>query len=208
MRTLPVAARGPAPIRLTSGRQTLGSNHDAPPGGPYPREEAPDGFQTTDSTRPVWWHIFKDHCGSLRGERRRTADRLVQHLETGWALVMQLQLECERQHADQGVAQDAQVAHLIGFLESEVLGAFMECAERCARVVSEAGEPEERVDGLYSMVARLERGITISAFASESAHLPCAFKATLECVSNALVDWSADFGALIAVIGNDIQVRS
>lgn len=203
MRTPPAAEHRLAPIRQTSGRQTLGSNHDAPQGGPYPREGTPHELEPADNTRPVWWHIFKDQCGALHGERRRMADRLVRHLETGWTHITKLQLECERQRAGRGVPQDARVAHLIGYLESEVVGVFTECVEQCARIFSGATEAEGGIEALTGVAARFERGLAISIFASESTQVPRALKAISERVSNALVDWSAEFGALVAaVLGN------
>jgi hypothetical protein len=196
------AERGPAATRLTSGRQTLGSNHDAPQRGTGTGEGAPGALQPADSTWPLWWHIFKDYCAALQGESRRTADRLVQHLETGWTHVTQLQLECERQHAGHVAIQDAWVVHLIGFLETEVLGSFAECAERCARLFAGERDEGEGLDALCSVAFRFERAVALSALASESAHLPRTLKATLEYATNALVDWSADFGALVAVVGH------
>jgi hypothetical protein len=202
MYTLPSAnatTRLPAPIR-SSGRQTLGSSHDSPPDGSRAGDNKAGARPTTDGTLPVWWRIFVDHCATFDIEERRTANRLIGHVEVGWAHLTQLQFECERQHAARGASPDNRVAHLIGYIETEVVGSFLECAEQTARYFSETDESGAGLDALCRVAHRFERAVALCALASESAYLTGAFKGTLQQVANALLDWSADFDALTSAM--------
>lgn len=191
--------RLPVPIRA-SGRQTLGSSHDGPHDGSRAGDGKPGARPGVDGTRPVWWRIFVDHCATFEIELRRTADRLIGHVEVGWAHLTQLQFECERQHVARGTGFDNRVAHLIGYIETEVLGSFIECTEQTARYFSEADESGAGLDELCRAAHRFERAVALCALASESAYITGTFKATLEQVANALLDWSADFDALTSAM--------
>ena len=202
MYTLP-SANGtmplPAPIRA-SGRQTLGSSHDGPQNSSRAGDSQTGARPGADGTLPVWWRIFVDRCATLDIEERRTAGRLIGHVEVGWTHLTQLQFECERQHAARGASPDNRVAHLIGYIETEVLGSLIECAEQTARYFSEADESGAGLDALRRAAHRFERAVALCALASESAYLTGTFKATLEQVANALLDWSVDFDALTAAV--------
>ena len=202
MHTLPSADATtplPAPVRA-SGRQTLGSSHDGPQCSSRPEDSNTGTRPGADGAQPVWWRIFVDHLTALDIEARRTADRLIGHVEVGWEHLTQLQFECERQHAARGASPDNRVAHLIGYIETEVLGSFIECAELTARYFSEADESAAGLDALCRASHRFERAVALCALASESAYLTGTFKATLEQVANALLDWSADFDALTSAM--------
>lgn len=197
-----------APVRV-GGRQTLGSSHDGPQGGSGAGDSNAGARPGADGTLPVWWRIFVDHCATFDIELRRTANRLIGHVEVGWAHLTQLQFECERQHAARGASPDNRVAHLIGYIETEVLGSFIECAEQTARYFSEADTSGAGLDALCHVAHRVERAVALCALASESAYLTGTFKATLEQVANALVDWSVDFDALTAaMVRHRSQARS
>lgn len=202
MHTLPPANATtllPAPIRA-SGRQTLGSSHDSPQDGSRAGDTKAGARAGADGTLPVWWRVFVDHCATFDIELRRTADQLIGHVEVGWAHLTQLQFECERQHAARGASPDNRVAHLIGYIEREVLGSFIECAEQTARYFSEADTSGAGLNALCHVAHRFERAVALCALASESAYLMGTFKATLEQVANALLDWSADFDALTSAM--------
>ncbi|HEU0300722.1 MAG TPA: hypothetical protein VFR37_14730 [Longimicrobium sp.] len=141
-----------------------------------------------------------DHCATFDVDERRTADRLIGHVEVGWAYLTQLRFECERQHAARGAGPDNRVAHLIGYIETEVLGSFIECAEQTARYFSEADETGAGLDVLCRAAHRFGRAVALCALASESAYLTGTFKATLEQVANALLDWPADLDALTSAM--------
>lgn len=188
-----------APVRA-SGRQTLGSRHDGPQDGSEAGDSKAGAPPTANGMLPVWWRVFVDYCATFDIEERRTADRLIGHVEAGWAHLTQLQFECERQHVMRGASPDSRVAHLIGYIETEVLGSFIECAEQTARYFSEAGESGAGLDALCRAAHRFERAVALCALASESAYLTGTFKATLEQVANALLDWSVDFNALSSVM--------
>ncbi|HWK88975.1 MAG TPA: hypothetical protein VNP72_03245 [Longimicrobium sp.] len=128
-------------------------------------------------------------------------------MESGWAHVTQLRLECQRERTAHGLSPDQRLVHLIAYVETEVLGVFIECAEQSARLVSKEDGVGEGLETLYSLASRVERGLVLCGLASESAHLPPRLKATLAQVTNALADWPADFCALVTVARQEVHDR-
>jgi hypothetical protein len=203
MSTLPRAAsvdsgREQPPRRAVSGRQTLGSNHDGPQPEPAATDSDNAGLQPVTSTRPVWWHVFKDRCATLEGESGRTAKRLIHHLETGWAHVTQLQLACERQCSGPHARARGCVPHLIRFVEVEVVGTFAACAEGAAAFLPQSGKQGTiSVDELGHIAGEFERAIAVSALAIEAETVPDDYRSLVLPAAEALFDWSADFCTLI-----------
>lgn len=155
---------------------------------------SPDG-------RPIWWHIFADACSALEGESRRTSERLVAHVNAGWEQVARLQIDCDRLRATYGGALDEKrLTHLLAFVDTEVVATFVDCARETAAFHAGLGDVREWLAAVTSLSARLERGVSLCALASASALVPQPLKPAMEHVAHALIDWSADFDALVTVL--------
>lgn len=170
-----------------SGRQTLGSNHDAPQ---RPSTSPPDtaAHQSLGSGElwPVWWNVFKDRCEKLDSdEAAKTVGRLIHHVESGWESVRVLQLACERQrHA---VSEGDRLSHFLVYLESDVVVAFTECTEAVTSCIRPAD-----LSSLCALAARFDRGVAVAALAVQASEVSPSFRATATAVADSLVDWGAE----------------
>ncbi len=164
--TLPMRLRvSSRPFGRVAARP-LGAVHDGPQDGSGAGDSKAGARLTADGTLPVWWRVFVDHCATFDIELRRTADRLIGHVEVGWAHLTQLQFECDRQRTARGASPDTRVAHLIGYIETEVLGSFIECAEQTAHYFSAADESGAGLDALCRTAHRFERAVALCALSS------------------------------------------
>lgn len=160
---------------------------------------ADGGLQPVASERPVWWHVFKERCTALEADSRRTVERLIQHLETGWAHVIELQLACERQRMVNQREAGGRVLQLVDFVEVEVIATFGVCAEGAAAfLVRTPAQAAVTSDELGRIAENFERAVAVSALASEAAQVPPDFRSVVLPAADALVDWSADYCTLIA----------
>lgn len=110
----------------------------------------------------------------------------------------QLQLACDRQYASHQ-AEGGRMLHLIRFVELEVVGRFMTCAEETAALLPRSQERAATlVDQLGRIAGSFDRAVAVSALASEAALVPAEFRSVMREASDGLFDWSADFCTLIA----------
>lgn len=151
--------------------------------------------------RPIWWHIFADACSALEGESRQTSERLVAHVNAGWEQVARLQIDCDRLRATYGGALDEKrLTHLLEFVDTDVVAPFVDCARETAGFHVGSADPRDWLAAVTSESTRFERGVSLCALASASAFVPHPLKSAMEHVAYALIDWSADFDALVTVL--------
>lgn len=199
----PLALSSPSPesaSRPTSGRQTLGSNHDAPqPPLASPPDAADLQWFRGGELWPVWWDVFKDRCAELgSGEAAKTAGRLIQHVETGWGAIRELQLACERQRGH-AVSEGDRLSHFLAYLESDVVTAFVACTEAvtgCLRPAKLSGGGDG--SSACGLAARFDRGLAVAALAAQASELSPSFRTAVNAVADALVDWGAEVCTLLS----------
>lgn len=200
----PPARPSPSPesSRPTSGRQTLGSSHDAPqPPSASPSDAAGFRFPDTGEWWPVWWNVFKDRCEELGSdEAAKTARRLIHHVETGWKSVSELQLACERQRGHV-VSEGGRLSHLLAYLETDVVAVFMECTEaltRCVHPVELFGKGDR--SSVCELAARFDRRVSVAALASQAGEMSPSFQAAVTIVADSLVDWGAEACTILSAL--------
>jgi len=87
---------------------------------------------------------------------------------------------------------------LVRFVEVEVVGTFVACAESAAAFLLHLGEQATTgADELSRIAGNFERAVAVSALATEAVMVPEDFRSLVLPAAEALLDWSADFCTLI-----------
>ena len=195
--------RGGRALPATRGRHTLGSAHDSP----HPAEQAeappaaglPAGPEEPQGARPVWWRAARERAKEAGGEEGRILRRLLDHVDSAWTGVAELQLVCaqragwaRRPHAD------PRVAHLFAFIEAEMMGTLRRCALDTAALVPGVNPQgdTQRAALFDAMAERLERALSMVHLASADPAVPADVREAVRTVALGLSDWSPEFSAL------------
>lgn len=199
--TSPPDPTGSSATKPASRRQTLGSDHDAPPRRAS-GEEAP-GAQSVgaEQLRPAWWDAFKASRTTLiDGEAEKTAGRIIHHVESRWEAIRNLQIACERQR-EQGAPPGSRLSYYLAFLEDEIALVFVKCADAVTRL--EPGAPPGDGVGndlVCGLAAHFDRGIGVAALAAQANELSPAFRSSMIGITDDLVDWGAEMCTLASAL--------
>ena len=175
-----------------SGRQTLGSSHDVPQPPLVPASRPGQG-SGAGHPWPAWWSTFKDRCAELdSSEAATTAARLVFHVESAWRAIRELHLAREREEAHAHY-DDVRVSHLFAYIETDVIAAFVSCAEAVTRCLP-SSDPISNSSAVAAchLAVRVDRGVAVACLAGQASAVSPSFRIALSLLNDALVDWGAE----------------
>lgn len=202
----------PAPTGRKSSRHTLGSNPESHEPTDYTVLPTLPG-NGADAGEPLHtiyvgsWSDARERANQLDPPLRAMFIGVLDQVEAGWTHVRALQRWYE-DHREQALERSDDYAHLLLFIDGDLVDLFRELAAGVAALVPGYAEWEAEADpeGVEGELDRFIRYFVVFRHAAEAIDAPGEFRNTVHSAAQGLAGWPTELAVLIAAIDEAVVV--
>ena len=193
---------------LGKGRHTLGSSPESQePAGrvPAPALPAPEPAEDLPEPRHTiylpWWTDAWERAQRLDPPLRAMFTRARDHVEAGWGHVAPLQRWYEA-HRDRARDASDDYAHLLNFIDGDLVDLFRELAVGVAALVPgyDGWEADADPGGVDGELDRFTRYLTVFQCAAEAIDIPVELKQAIRAAGKGMIGWATELTVLVSAI--------
>lgn len=196
------------------GRHTLGSSPESQePAGQVPAPVPPEPRPAEDLPEPLhtiylpWWTDARQRAQRLDPPLRAMFGRMLDHVEAGWTHVAPLQRWYEA-HRDRARDASDDYAHLLNFIDGDLVDLFRELAVGVAALVPgyDGWEAEADPGGVDGELGRFARYFAVFQRAVEAIGVPAKLGDAVRAAAQGLAGWATELAVLVRAIDEAVIV--